>query len=278
MSKKYMGLCDDMYGTNSIIKLLNEIFPNVVSEIIKECRGLDACKFVINLSWHVQKRTRSNQSAFINVDTIACLCDMKNKNVFVDDYRDTGWYPTTDKDFKPTDKFQARIDTCGCKSRQYKIDTTLRRCRVINCQSPTAIASPNRFCKKCESMFSGLNGFDVYPEYVMGYTRLRRIWLNARRGLHGIGLFLKACVYALVKYVEASDDFNNNDCIQTKNSLVAKNIWYLEKMVVHLTVGEYKVDYVVYKLQEYIEWIRKSSHSETFDIVNFILTKYIQRC
>jgi hypothetical protein len=265
MSKQYMRLCDSIYGLSSMIERLDEYFPNAVSNIVKQYRGLDVNTFISEHHGSAQSRTR------------ACMCNMRTKRVFLDNCIDCGWYEITDEEFKPTDEFQDRIDTCGCKDTKYKVDNIVRRCRVNNCQCPTSIASPNRFCKECECMFSGLNGFDAYPEYVMKYTRLRSIWLNNKNGNRGVALFMKACLYALVKYVEASDDFNNNDCIQTKNSLILKNIWYLEMMVAHLTYGKYKVNYVVYKLHEYIEWIRKSSHSETFDIVRFILKKYIQR-
>jgi hypothetical protein len=278
MSKQHIRLCDSIYGLNSIIEWLNEYFPNAVSNIVKEYRGLDVYIFISEHRGSVQKRKRSNQSSFNNIDTIACLCDMGKKNVLLDNYHESEWYHlVTDEDFEPTDEFQARIDTCGCKDKQYRADNTVRRCRVNNCQCPTSIASLNRFCKECECMFSGLNGFYAYPEYVMKYTRLRRIWLNAEQGRCGVALFMKACVYALAKYVESSDDFNNTKDIQTKNILVTKNIWYLEKMVAHLTVGKYKVNYVVYKLQEYIRWILNSSFHKNFDVVEFILYEYYQR-
>jgi hypothetical protein len=279
MSKQHIRLCDSIFGLNSIIYSLDMYFPNAVSNIVKEHLGLDVYTFISKYSGSVQKRKRSNQSSFNNIDTIACLCDMRKKRVFLDDEYtfDYGWYTITNEEFKSTDEFQARIDTCGCKDQQYRPDNTLRRCRVNNCQCPTSIASPNRFCKECECMFSGLNGFDAYPEYVMKYTRLRSIWLNNKKGHRGVALFMKACMYALAKYVESSDNFDNDDGIQTKNILVMKNIWYLEKMVAHLTYGEYKVNYVVYKLQEYIEWIQKSSFQKNFDVVEFILYEYYQR-
>jgi hypothetical protein len=281
MSERYMKLCNSMYGLHTIIELLNPYLPDAVYNIVKQYRGLDVHTFINEHHGSVQRRTMANQSIFNNVDTTACLCNMQKKHKFLDnddDYECSyGWYVIVDKDFEPTDKFQARINTCGCKGTKYKVDNTLRRCLVNKCQCPTSIASPNRFCKGCECMFSGLNGFDAYPEYVMAYTRLRKIWLNHKQGKRGVALFMKACVYALAKYVESSDDFDNDDSIQTKNILVMKNIWYLEKMVAHLTDGEYKVNYVVYKLHEYIEWIRKSSFCGTFDVVKFIRYEYYQR-